>query len=457
LSENRFRLFFQSIPQALIVFDEETFHILDVNTAACEVFGYSHEEFTSLTVDDLLPPEDRSALALAARRPGDPAADLGITGRRQLRDGSIIDVEVTSYSFPLDERRVSLSIIRNVTEQRAVQSALQAGEERLRIIADVTTDAIWDRDLTTDAVAWSAGLSSLFGYDDNGDHPHDWWIAHVHPDDRTATESSIEALFASDHHHWSGEYRFLRADGRYANVLDRGAVIRDEDGRPVRFVGAMVDISEQLHAAEAVAKAAHEERRRLAQDLHDSVTQSLYSVSLMAEAARRRSAAGEQQVTAEFIARLGELSRQALRQLRLLVYELRPGVLEQEGLAGVLQHRLEAVERRAGIQAHLIEENETPIPPTLQGELFRIAQEALNNALKHASATAVTVRLGETAGDIILEVADNGRGFDVTMIGAAGGLAAMRRRVESLGGRLDILPQSGGGVVVRARVPHRND
>lgn len=453
VSENRFRLFFQSIPLPLIVFDEKALRILDVNTAAREVYGFTHEEFTSLTIEELIPAEDRPAFNLSIRQSGNSPSGKLIIGRQQMKDGSIIDVEMTSYSFPLDERRVSLSIIRDVTEKRIVESALQASEERFRIIADVMTDAIWERDLTTDAVQWSPGLSWLFGHFDDGDRPHPWWIDHVHPEDREAVEASIETAFASDEVYWTAEYRFLRADGGYANVLDHGYIVRGNDGRPTHFIGAMVDITEQLHVAEAAERASQEERQRLAKDLHESVTQSLYSVSLMAEAARRRAAVGEQQMTAEFIARLGELSRQALRQLRLLVYELRPGVLEQEGLAGALRHRLEAVEQRAGIQARLIEENETHVPSALKGELFWIGQEALNNALKHAAATTVIVHLRESESHIILEVRDDGRGFDPTAAGATGGLAAMRRRVEVLGGNLDVEAQHGRGALVRARIP----
>ena len=96
----------------------------------------------------------------------------------------------------------------------------------------------------------------------------------------------------------------------------------------MRAIGATVDITEPLQVAEAEAQAAQVERDRLARDLHDSVTQSLYSVSLLAEAARRYALAGQETETAEFIARLGDLAQQALRQMRLLVYELRPAVLD---------------------------------------------------------------------------------------------------------------------------------
>jgi len=445
LSENRFRLLFQGIPMPLLVVDDLTRRILDVNDAACRLYGYGVDEFTALTLLDLLPPDDR------ARAGAGTPIDTAAIRRQQLKGGAVIEVDVSSYSFELAGRRVSLAIVQDVTEQRAAQAALQASEARLQIVADVTSDAIWLRDMTTDEVEWSTGLNSQFGYNHEAERPHSWWLEHIHPDDRPSVNESVAAVMAADEKLWTAEYRFRRADGTYANVLDRGYVVR-HDGRPIRFIGAMVDISEQLHVAEAATRAAQEERQRLARDLHESVTQSLYSLSLLAEAARRRAAVGEHQVTAEFIGRLGELSRQALRQLRLLLYELRPAVLEQEGLAGALRHRLEAVERRAGVQAALIDELDTPLPPGLQTELFLLGLEALNYSLRHAAASAVRVILRDNDQQIILEVVDNGSGYTAATE-ADGDLQTIRRRVEELRGSLEIEADAEKSETLRARVP----
>jgi PAS domain S-box-containing protein len=449
-AESRFRIFFQSIPLPLLVYDVATLHFVDVNPAACRQYGYTHDEFMGLSAPDLWLADTSAELATALEKVRDPAAtNLGITRHRR-KDGTPLYVDVVSYAFTMEGRPVRLSIAQDVTEQRMMEAALRASEERLRIIADVTTDAMWDRDLRTDEVKWSQGLRSLFGYDLNDDMHHDWWSDHVHPDEREAVLASIEEVFASDENYWATEYRFLAADGRYANVLDRGYVIRDEAGRPTRFIGAMVDITTQVQVAEAAARAAQEERQRLARDLHEAVTQSLYSASLMAEAARRH-APGNLSVTGDYISRLSELSQQALRQLRLLVYELRPTLLEQEGLVGALRHRLEAVEQRAGIQARLIDETSAEIPRPLQSELFWIAQEALNNSLKHAAATTTTVTVGAAPEDVWLEVRDNGCGFAIDAGRSNGrGLNRLRERVARLGGQLEIESEPGGGTVVRA-------
>ncbi|MGY4707275.1 PAS domain S-box protein [Candidatus Bipolaricaulota sp. J31] len=202
-------------------------------------------------------------------------------------------------------------------------------------------------------------------------------------------------------------------------------------------------------------KAAFEERARLARELHDSVTQSLYSMTLFAEAARRQADAGKLDTVREHLEELGEAARQALKEMRLLVYQLRPAALEREGLVGALRARLEAVERRAGVEAALTVEGEGELPREVEEGLYRIAQEALNNALKHAHAASVvvTLRLGEDC--VELEVRDDGRGFVPGDATAGMGLANMRERARTLGGTVEIASAPGKGTAVRVRVPTR--
>jgi signal transduction histidine kinase len=203
---------------------------------------------------------------------------------------------------------------------------------------------------------------------------------------------------------------------------------------------------EQAQQAAALA-----ERQRLARELHDSVTQSLYSLTLLAEAGRRLVTAGDLAPVAGYFSRLGETAQQALKEMRLLMYELRPLGLEGDGLITALQQRLNAVEQRAGVQACLVGEGAVELGAAVEHELYQIVVEALNNALKHAGATAVTVRLAATADGVELEIADNGRGFDLEAVREQGGmgLVGMRERVARLGGDLRIDSTTGAGTTIR--------
>ena len=194
-----------------------------------------------------------------------------------------------------------------------------------------------------------------------------------------------------------------------------------------------------------------EERQRLARDLHDSVTQALYSMTLLTEGGRRLAHAGVLENAEAFFADLWEISRQSLKEMRLMVHELRPPALEQEGLVGAVQARLDAVEGRAGVETRLLVDGECELPPQMEEALYRIALEALNNALKHAAATAITVRIDTGSDRVQLEVTDNGRGFDPHQAAGKGGigLATMRERAEQLGGRLEIETAPGAGTRIR--------
>jgi signal transduction histidine kinase len=214
-------------------------------------------------------------------------------------------------------------------------------------------------------------------------------------------------------------------------------------------VGVVVESARLRQLAEQTA--VMEERARLARDLHDSVTQLLYSVNLFAGVGRQAFTLGDMVQVNNCLSELGQIAQQALKEMRLLVYELRPLALAQDGLVGALRQRLEAVERRAGVQAELQTEAILDLPAQVEEALYHIAQEALNNALKHATATTVTVWIGVNDGQIELEVADNGAGFELKAVEGKGGLGltSIRERVEKLGGILTILSTPGQGTKVK--------
>ncbi len=146
-----------------------------------------------------------------------------------------------------------------------------------------------------------------------------------------------------------------------------------------------------------------------------------------------------------------------LAEMRLLIYELRPSVFEQEGLVAAIQTRLDAVEGRVGLKTNFVIEGEISLSPKIEEGLYRIAQEALNNVLKHAHAMTVTVTLTQQEHLVCLEVADDGVGFDPVRACEAGclGLHGMKERAQELGAEFEIISQLGSGakVIVRRPIP----
>ncbi len=227
-------------------------------------------------------------------------------------------------------------------------------------------------------------------------------------------------------------------------------------------VGVAVENAQLYEQAQQVAVV--EERQRLARELHDSATQSLHSSTLLAEAGQRLAGVGDLERTRHYLVRLGEISQQALKEMRLLVYELRPMALQEVGLVRALQQRLDAVERRAGVDARLVvvggepEDASVDLPAAVEGAFYRIAQEALNNALKHSQPSSVTVTLRKegslTNRRVAMEVTDDGKGFEPGAGDGAGGigLPSMRERAERVGGTLTIHSTPDQGTTVRIEI-----
>jgi signal transduction histidine kinase len=207
----------------------------------------------------------------------------------------------------------------------------------------------------------------------------------------------------------------------------------------------------EAHAREV---AVLQERQRLARELHDSVTQALYGIALYAEAGGRALADGEFGPVATDLWEIGETTQEALGEMRLLLFELRAPVLQEQGLAAALHTRLQAVEARSGLVTEFDCQGDERLPPEPEQELYRVAQEALNNVLKHARAGRVSLRLAISHDWAVLDVADDGVGFEPSAQGTAGfGLRGMRERVERLGGTFRVDSSPGAGTRVHVEIP----
>lgn len=217
--------------------------------------------------------------------------------------------------------------------------------------------------------------------------------------------------------------------------------------------------SERLYE-EAGQTAILEERQRLGRDLHDSVTQALYSMVLFADATSLALAAGKQREASENLYQVRKMARQAMADMRLLIYQLHPPQLKKEGLAAALQSRLEAVESRAGLQTEFRAKGECNLPPAVEQELYLIAQEALNNVIKHAKAEHVSINLDCTGGlkgsDALcsMTISDDGIGFNVATAQAGGGmgLRGISERAQQIQATLTLESAPNQGTTVRIEV-----
>jgi PAS domain S-box-containing protein len=299
---------------------------------------------------------------------------------------------------------------------------------------------------------------------------NDGWLEAVHADDLDRCLGTyVPAMEARTP--FLMEYRARRADGAYRWLLATGVPRYEPDGTFAGFIGCDVDITERRNAEDVLRQSradlemshgevqqlagrlltAHEdERRRLARELHDDLTQRLARLAI--DAGRMESAAGAPEGVGLLRQDLVRLSA----DVHALSYRLHPAVLDDLGLVDALKTECDRVARRGDLSVAM---DASLVPAALSSDaalcLFRVAQEALNNAARHAHASAVTVRLSPRDRGLELAVCDNGRGFEPHggRDHASLGLASMRERVRLLRGQLDIESTPGRGTTVVAWVP----
>ena len=208
-----------------------------------------------------------------------------------------------------------------------------------------------------------------------------------------------------------------------------------------------------------VTAAQEEERRRIARELHDGVGPALASLNIRLRTARKL-LERDQHLAAEEVEELAELAQTNIQDIRRLIYDLRPAVLDELGLVPALREYVARYQEEQGLEVALaLPEGDERLPAPLETALFRVVQEALANVARHAQARRVEVVMTRDRGKVTLRVADDGRGFDpeAPRSGTHLGLWSMRERVEQLGGRFEVESVSGQGTTVRAIIPLREE
>ena len=252
----------------------------------------------------------------------------------------------------------------------------------------------------------------------------------------------------------SSENENVRRNGERVWVAWTNRPIYDQDGRLAGILCIGIDRTEQRQAQEVLAqqvreKAVAAERNRLARDLHDAVTQTLFSASLIAEVLPRIWERDRDEGRRR-LEELRELNRGALAEMRTLLLELRPSALVEAELADLLRQLAESITGRARVPVTLDVEGACDLPAEVKVALYRIGQEALNNVAKHAGASQATVSLHCRPGRVALHVRDDGRGFDPAGLPLESlGLGIMRERAEAIGAELTIESEVDQGTRVR--------
>jgi PAS domain S-box-containing protein len=407
------------------------------NEALCRLTGFDAADLPGRPVAEALAPFE-PALTADARQVLATAHPVTRTVETGDGAGDRRCYHVTHYPIRLGERILGVALaLEDVTDQRRGEEALRESEERFRLVTRATRDAVRDWHVRSNRVWWSDALSTLFGYEPAAVEPtFDWWVARIHPDDLPSVLGGARAVETGSHDYWTSEYRFRRADGDYAVVRDRGFVLRDERGHPLRVVGAMSDITAERHAAAERRALLERERAARAEAERVSHIKDEFLATLSHELRTPLNAmlgwcellltgrldAAQTARAVEIVRRNAQAQARLIGDLldmsRIITGKMRLDVVTTD-LAVVVSAAVETV-RPAAEARHvtLVESIEAGV--RVNGDPARLQQVAwnlLSNAVKFTpEGGQVTVRVRRTDSMAEISVTDTGLGIHPSMI-----------------------------------------
>ncbi len=486
-SEHRYRMLFEANPHPMWVYDLESFAFLTVNDAAVAKYGYSRDDFARMTIRDIRPSEDIPRLLSYVGNPTRGVDEAGYW-RHRLKDGAIIDVEITSHAFTFDGRAAELVLANDITERLRAQRDLEENRRRLAFLLAKSPSVVYSArvDGTFGATFVAENVTRQLGY-----QPEDFtadpkfWLNRLHPDDVSRVLSDLERL--PQEGALTYEYRFLNQEGRYIWMRDEMALIRDPSGKPLEIVGAWIDVT---HRREAEA-----EREALIRELtekNSELTRFTYTVShdlksplvtisgFLGQVAQDAASGNLERLGQDIhrirnaVGKMGRLLNDLLELSRVGRSMKDPESFPFEELATQALELVHGRLEERGVKVQI-----QPDLPTVRGDRARLTQ-LLQNLLENAAKfmgdqTDPRVDIGQISGEVgqaVFFVRDNGIGmaarhhervfglFDKLDKGSDGtgvGLALVKRIVEVHSGRIWVESEEGKGATFFFTLPAGSD
>jgi PAS domain S-box-containing protein len=496
--ERLYRTVIEQATENIFLIDVETRRIVESNRAFREALGYSEEELHRMTLYDIVA-ADRDSVDRNLRRTLEEGRVSVGERRYRRKDGTLLDVEAGGSIILRDGRQTLVAVAHDITEWARAQYML---EERVATLSGIAGEFTLDHptknlmdDLARSVVNASTAVACGIVLIGEGGGTVDLFGSYGFPEGYTASLSeayraganspSLEAfrsrrpvlmpdlrahiladpLYAPVHRFvrevpWDVVYSLpLVSRGRALGAIFFCFLPDAEPGEDEKvFLRAVADqaavaVENARLFSEARGKAALEERQRLARELHDSVSQALYGIALGVETAREL-LPDDPERAAEPLDYATTLAQAGMTEMRALIFELRPESLEKEGLVAALEKQAAAVQARHGIRVEAELDREPEASLEVKEALYRVAQEALHNTVKHARAANVKLKLEELPEGFTLGIFDDGVGFDARSdFPGHLGLKSMRERATRLGGTLEVTSEPGHGVRILAQVP----
>ena len=451
-SEDRYRTLASSSPDLAFATDAEGRYTF-LSDRAETMLGWDRETSIGRHFSEFVAPGfEEAAVASYGAVLADPTQVHST--RMDFLDGSgaPVPLEINVVGKVEDGKLVGINgVARDVSERERLERELMRSEERYRFLVQNSPDVVFATDVAGNFTFISAAIERLTGYRPValiGQH----FGTILDADELQVAGGRWETLASEPDQEVQATQLLRGIDGRRTPV-DVRAVGVTVDGRFAGIQGAARDVSDQVRLERELRRqagelASGEERAHLARELHDSVTQALFSMTLVSRSVEMLLGT-DPDAARTHLTQLRELQREALAEMRALIFELRPGNIESDGLVRALKTHTAALQGRLGLPVVVESDLEDRLPLAAEEVLYRIAQEALHNVVKHAGARQVRVEVRQVDGGVRLRVEDDGKGFDpATVPDGHLGLAGMRARADRIGAVFACESQPGDGTSI---------
>jgi len=488
-------LAFDNSIQANIISSVCSGKIIVANSAACKLLGYSRKELLTKSRGDILDLNERSIKEILKQRTANGhvktlisfikkggkaftckfssvifkggSSEIFISTLEDMSQSILKQKEIDVQKEKIVADNIVLAKAKSDEEKLDIEGAAKAEyEENFKLIFNSSSDILYDIDLVANKVVLSDAYEKEFGYKIiNNTTSKEDVFSHIYPDDKEAVMQDYSRMLASEDVEWKYNFRFLKSDESVANLFTSSVVLRNEDGKALRRIGHLQDISKQKvleekleqeiklkekQIEEATEEAREMERSYLGKELHDNVNQLLGASRLYLSMVKWVGENSEM-----YLSRSSEYTIMAIEEIRKLSKGLTTDLTKNLGLLESIENLTRDTMEVNPIKISCVLDSyiENRVNDQFRKNVFRIVQEQMNNILKHAKATEVTISLSQNKKIIILSISDNGVGFDTGKKQKGIGIANIKSRAVSYNGTVDFVSQPGHGCVLVVTFP----
>lgn len=456
--EKLFRALVENNEGIILLLDEQL-NILYRSASTSMITGWQFGEDEKVAASGYLDADDLvNVKALVAEAVADPGKAIPVSIRIKHNDGHFIWLEGSVKNMLHDPAICGIiANLRDISERQKNELKIKSAIERYDILANATSDTIWDWDIVNNTMLYNDGIDKTFGYQASEvENVVDWWNEKLHPDDFKKVTETLEEVFNNGLEKFQLTYRFRCADESYKYVFDRAFVIFDESGNPSRMIGAMQDITfqveDEIRTSKAIIDAQEKERRYIGAELHDNVNQILASSLLaLSMVKKNQTDSGE---TYGFIEMGKGHIFSAIEEVRKLSHKLAPASFDNNTLRNAFETLLQSFNLRNQYNIKLnFDELCNDIDGDIQINLYRILQEQIKNIAKYANASEIEISVTQTADIVKMRIFDNGKGFNAKTAKKGIGLNNIKKRAESFSGKFILNTGRGKGCEILLELP----